>query len=52
MKYTVLIKKCKGQQEEKHFSTYRDALCYATNYHVVKSSIILKNQCKVAEFKF
>lgn len=50
--YIVKIKNINGETHERSFSTYREALCYATNYYRVKKSIVLKDQDQIAEFKF
>lgn len=52
MNYTVKVKTVVGATEEKLFKSYREALCYATNYAQVKASQVIKGHQLINDFKF
>lgn len=52
MIYTVKIINIAGEIQKRKFNTYREALCYATDYNRVKQSVVLKNQTQLTKFQF
>lgn len=52
MIYSVVAVTYDKEKQEKKFETYREALSYATNYHVVHQSQVIKNEVVIAGFSF
>ncbi|MGX7196349.1 hypothetical protein [Enterococcus olivae] len=52
MSYVVKIQTTCGEVKEKTFPTYRESLCYATNYRRVKISQILQDKKVINEFHY
>ena len=52
MKYLVQLETLAGEQQEKNFQTYREALCCATNYAHFKFSKVIRLGEVINEFKF
>ena len=52
MKYLVQLETLAGEQQEKNFQTYREALCCATNYAHFKFSKVIRQGEVINEFKF
>ncbi|GGI65968.1 hypothetical protein ACFQOY_12110 [Enterococcus alcedinis] len=52
MNYSVVAVTYDKEKKEKQFKTYREALSYATNYHVVHQSQVLKDEVVIADFSF
>ncbi|MEG1503644.1 hypothetical protein ACQKTA_09910 [Enterococcus sp. 22-H-5-01] len=50
--YQVLTETIKGDKKEKHFKSYREALCCATDYIHVKASKITRQGEVINTFKF
>ena len=52
MMYSVVAVIYDKKKKVKKFKTYREALLYATNYHVVSQSQVIKNEVVIADFTF
>ena len=52
MMYSVVGVTYDKKKKVKKFKTYREALLYATNYHVVSQSQFIKNEVVIADFTF
>ncbi|OJG88745.1 hypothetical protein RV13_GL002155 [Enterococcus raffinosus] len=50
--YVVQVKTIVGEMIEETFETHREALCYATNYGIVKASKVFKSGEVVHEFNY
>ena len=52
MIYLVIAMTIADGTIQKQFRTYREALCYATDYRHIRSSRILKHQNVLADFSY
>lgn len=52
MMYSVVAVTYDKKKKVKKFKTYREPLLYATNYHVVSQSQVIKNEVVIADFTF
>lgn len=52
MMYSVVAVTYDKKKKVKKFKTYCEALLYATNYHVVSQSQVIKNEVVIADFTF
>lgn len=52
MNYLVQLETLAGEQQEKRYQTYREALCCATDYAQYKSSKIIRQGEVINQFKF
>lgn len=52
MIYSVIAVTATEEKKEKNFRTYREALCYATDFRKIRISQVLKNQVVVADFSY
>ena len=50
--YVFQVKTIVGEMIEETFETHREALCYATNYGIVKASKVFKSGEVVHEFNY
>ncbi len=50
--YLVQVKLLSGKKIEKVFQTYREALCFATDYLHVKHSRIIRREVLLNEFNY
>lgn len=52
MSYIVLTENKDGSHDEKTFSSYRESVCFATNFRRIKASKILKDKKVINKFHY
>ena len=52
LNYSVIAVTSTKETKEKHFKTYREALCYATNFREIQKSEIYKDEKMLIDFSY